>query len=893
MPKSFFTLILLFMVMPAWGASYYSQGSLAPDLISSWNTERGGGGSTPPDFTGGDIFVVQGGDTMTTSAAWGLSGPGSRLQIEDGGILVSTFAVTLASATIFQIDSGGLYRHSNTAAYGSTIFQGTESFSSGSTVEINNSNTTGPSGVAFGNLVIDFTADPGGSINCAGGVTTVNGDLVVQSTSTREFRLSGNTAYTLALGGDLAISGGTLNAASGSNTGVNYRINCAGSYQQTGGTFKHGNANSPLDFRFTCSGGSFGWSGGTLDSTNINWTVEAGASLAMDTSWPVAASRSLNVAGDLSCGASLVTGSGSFRLDSGATLGIGSPEGICVADTFGNIRVSGARSFSTGASYRYGGAGNQLSGDGLPDTVDNLTVATSDTMFLYKYCMVSGTINLTGGVFVPGGNNILGISRPLAGSTSNFRPDPAAILYVWGTAPGIVLPATVDSLHSLVLENPGGLSISTDLRIIGDGLYMIEGSIQPNGNALHYDNTGLYYQGSEAQVTSDAEFPESDGPFFLSIENPQGVTLHADRAIPWSVDFLSGLLYTGQHILSLYPSANIYENDDSYAVGRVRTKRFLEQDVTESFGGMGLEITASGAAPESTVVTRTTGTSFGGSPTVSIERSFEVVPSVNSGLDATMVFWYREGELNGIAEEDLSLFRSEDAGLHWIEAGGTVSTDDNYVTLSGIDSLSLWTLGDHNNPLAVHLSSFSALATDGKVVLSWRTESESRSYMWIVERSSTANGGYTELVGLPAAGSSTVPRDYSWTDGTAQPGMTFYYRLGELGLDGITTYYGPVSCSLGHGLPSSDMFLGCAPSPFRRETVISYQVAAAAAVDAAVYNVAGQLVRKLDHDRRAPGNYSARWDGTDGSGRKLSAGIYICRVAIGQKVFQRRVLLVR
>ena len=117
------------------GTTYYSQGNLAPNLTSSWNTIRGGGGFAPANFTSGDIFVVQGtgngGTTphaMTTSAGWSISGAGSKLQIENGATLTANNAITLASATTFQLDAGGTYVHNNTTAYGTSILQGTESF---------------------------------------------------------------------------------------------------------------------------------------------------------------------------------------------------------------------------------------------------------------------------------------------------------------------------------------------------------------------------------------------------------------------------------------------------------------------------------------------------------------------------------------------------------------------------------------------------------------------------------------------------------------------------------------------------------------------------------------------------------------------------------------------
>src|SRR5437868_85554 len=107
MKRAGFFLVVTFCIMLISGrasaATFFSQGSLDPTLTSSWNSNRGGGGATPANFTLGDTFVIQNTHNMTTSTTWSISGTGSKLQIESGGTLTATLAVTLATATTFQI----------------------------------------------------------------------------------------------------------------------------------------------------------------------------------------------------------------------------------------------------------------------------------------------------------------------------------------------------------------------------------------------------------------------------------------------------------------------------------------------------------------------------------------------------------------------------------------------------------------------------------------------------------------------------------------------------------------------------------------------------------------------------------------------------------------------
>jgi len=103
--------------------TYYSQGSLAPNLTTSWNAVRTGGGAVPANFTSGDIFVIQNGDTMITTAQWTISGTASRLAIESGGVLQANHDVVLdLNFSTLYIYDGGKYIHNNTSSFSSTIF---------------------------------------------------------------------------------------------------------------------------------------------------------------------------------------------------------------------------------------------------------------------------------------------------------------------------------------------------------------------------------------------------------------------------------------------------------------------------------------------------------------------------------------------------------------------------------------------------------------------------------------------------------------------------------------------------------------------------------------------------------------------------------------------------
>ncbi|MCG3118444.1 MAG: hypothetical protein ALAOOOJD_00649 [bacterium] len=86
------------------------------------------------------------------------------------------------------------------------------------------------------------------------------------------------------------------------------------------------------------------------------------------------------------------------------------------------------------------------------------------------------------------------------------------------------------------------------------------------------------------------------------------------------------------------------------------------------------------------------------------------------------------------------------------------------------------------------------------------------------------------------------------------------------------------------------------PNPLRNAaalTVIPYQIPKSTDVMLAVYDLLGRRVRLLEQSRKAPGMYSAFWDGLDQSGRRVENGIYFVRLQAGEFTGMRKIVLAR
>jgi len=72
--------------------------------------------------------------------------------------------------------------------------------------------------------------------------------------------------------------------------------------------------------------------------------------------------------------------------------------------------------------------------------------------------------------------------------------------------------------------------------------------------------------------------------------------------------------------------------------------------------------------------------------------------------------------------------------------------------------------------------------------------------------------------------------------------------------------------------------LRAAPNPARGETVLSFTLPRSAAVDLAVFDLAGRRVRALAPGTLDTGPHRLRWDGRDGRGRAVPGGVYLARL---------------
>lgn len=180
----------------------------------------------------------------------------------------------------------------------------------------------------------------------------------------------------------------------------------------------------------------------------------------------------------------------------------------------------------------------------------------------------------------------------------------------------------------------------------------------------------------------------------------------------------------------------------------------------------------------------------------SVYRYFDVTPTANTGLNASVDFYYFHNELGIISESNLGMFSSSNGGTSWSNIGENgIEQTLNYVTKNGIAQFDRLTLANISTPLAVSLLYLKAKLVDQQTLLNWATANESGNDHFEIERS--ANGrNFAFLASLPGAGNSSSIQYYAYTDKNPMPGIN-YYRLKQVDNNSHFTYSSVVMVNAG------------------------------------------------------------------------------------------------
>ncbi|MEO1450177.1 MAG: T9SS type A sorting domain-containing protein [Bacteroidota bacterium] len=170
-----------------------------------------------------------------------------------------------------------------------------------------------------------------------------------------------------------------------------------------------------------------------------------------------------------------------------------------------------------------------------------------------------------------------------------------------------------------------------------------------------------------------------------------------------------------------------------------------------------------------------------------ISRYYDITPTNNSGLNATLRFGYLQSELNGVNEGNMLLHSSTDGGVSYTNQGvSQVNPANDWLELIGIDAFGRWTAGE-GTPFPVEWLGISARWLRDEplspAVISWETAEEIGTDHYRVERKAASSGNWM-LAGEVAA---EALGSYSLIDKQAtilREEPRWFYRIVEVDVDG-------------------------------------------------------------------------------------------------------------
>lgn len=367
------------------------------------------------------------------------SGGSTALHITDGGVLSNqsssaTRGVLLSkSSDVFKMSGNGRYIHATTSTSSAIpeMTTGTSSsnynFASSSTFELQTASFN--SIPIYGNYCYNIN-----DTKSAGGDYIIDGNLSVQQGI---FGVCAGSSNTFSIGGNISISNGaTFRGSSGSGTAtINILGNVTGEgifrASEVSGTITNiiigGSITSQIAFNnqtnsLTFSGGSSSVNFSPANSTEPtikNVTIANGKIVSLGANISLASGTTFTISngGQLNCGNNVISGSGTFNLETGGTLGIGSSDGITLTSSKGNIQTS-TRNFASDGNYVYNGFSAQVTGNGIT-SVNNLTIDNSSGVSLSGDLSVNNLLTLSSGNLILGTKNLtLGTSASISGTPS-------------------------------------------------------------------------------------------------------------------------------------------------------------------------------------------------------------------------------------------------------------------------------------------------------------------------------------------------------------------------------------------------------------------------------------------------------------------------------------------
>lgn len=273
---------------------------------------------------------------------------------------------------------------------------------------------------------------------------------------------------------------------------------------------------------------------------------------------------------------------------------------------------------------------------------------------------------------------------------------------------------------------------------------------------------------------------------------------------------------------------------------------------------------------------------------------------------ATLRFYFDKISGNGVGTpETLKLLRRDNENGNW-EIHADVTRSSTFIQANGLTGFSEFALGGNNdNSLPVTLTSFTAKAVKGTVVLEWATSAEVENQGFLISRKSEVNNRQSEVYSrqseviasfatddaLKGQGSTTETTKYLYVDKTVEPGKTYVYTLADVDYAGNETVLEETEVQVqaeGSIVAEGYVLDPVYPNPFNATLTVPFTLKEPMKVRIDLYNLAGRLVLAGMDKEYSAGSYQIRI-----TSDHLASGIYLIRTSFNEHNHIQKVILLK
>lgn len=349
----------------------------------------------------------------------------------------------------------------------------------------------------------------------------------------------------------------------------------------------------------------------------------------------------------------------------------------------------------------------------------------------------------------------------------------------------IAISASFQLSYSQGINNTSGTSIVSNNNV---QIVIENGGIKNDGNFTKSNST-IVFTGNNA---TNSSFISGTAPldlYNLTLNKSiNGLQLNSNISVTGIVHFQSGdSIFLNNYNVDLGTTGSISgETNNSrftgYNGGTIMITQNLNAPVAVNPGNLGITITSSSNLG-STIIKRSHITQRN----ISVNRTFEMIPTNNTGLNASLTYSYFHTELNNNTEPNITLYSSFNNGTSWnLVNQTTLNTAINYLTTTEVNSLSLFTLFSIGSVLPLQSLTLKSKITNGKILLQWNETNEFDTKLFEIEKS--LNG----VDFLKIGSTSDIKNDnsnfsYQFTDDRAKQGIN-YYRLKQINHHALSMY---------------------------------------------------------------------------------------------------------